>query len=171
MILTVLNPGEQRWADKFLDMADLVASWSKDESTKCGAIIVDSEQSVVSIGYNGIPRMVEDLPERQIRPQKYLWFEHAERNAIYNAARHGVTLNGSTIYITALPCADCARAIIQSGIVRVITRNGILIKDGVINPKWKEQWEVARQMFDEVGVGWRIDSESLKCVFKPKELV
>lgn len=161
---TVRDSRCQRWDDKFLDMADLVASWSKDESTKCGAVIVDSDQSVISIGYNGIPRGVEDLSERQIRPQKYLWFEHAERNAIYNAARHGVLLDKSVMYITALPCADCARAIIQSGIGLVIARKGVITKDGMIDSKWKEQWEVAKQMFDESNVDWRVDSESLKCV-------
>lgn len=76
------------------------------------------------MGYNGLPRGVEACDEERhsrVDGKKYLWFEHAERNAIYSAARSGTSLEGCRIYITAFPCADCSRAIIQAGIVEVNT--------------------------------------------------
>jgi len=112
------------WDYYFMKMAELVASKSKDRSTKVGCVIVGSaNQDVRSTGYNGFCRYVDDdVEERHERPEKYLWTEHAERNAIYNAARNGVRTDNCIAYTTMFPCSDCARALIQSGIVRVVTR-------------------------------------------------
>jgi dCMP deaminase len=110
------------WDKKFMELAIHVSSWSKDRSTKVGAVIVDEHsKSVLAMGYNGFPRGCDDDQDcRHERPAKYLWTEHAERNAIYNAARNGVRLDGATIYIPLCSCVDCTRAIIQSGIKRVV---------------------------------------------------
>lgn len=109
------------WDKFFLDMATMVASRSKDTSMKCGAVFVRTDDnSVLSTGYNGLPRNIEYTPEKLERPTKYFVMEHAERNAIYNAVRNGVALLNSTCYITGLPCADCARAIIQVGTKRIV---------------------------------------------------
>lgn len=112
----------RHWDDYFMGMASYVATKSKDRSTKVGAVIVsDPDRAVLSTGWNGFPRGVDDdIEARHERPSKYNWTEHAERNAIYNAARHGICLAGATIYITHFPCCDCARAITQSGIVEVV---------------------------------------------------
>ena len=78
------------WDNRFLSMAKLIATWSRDRSTKVGAVIVGPNREVRSVGYNGFPRGVNDAIEsRYERPGKYDWTEHAERNAIYNAARYG----------------------------------------------------------------------------------
>lgn len=143
------------WDEKFMGLAFTVASWSKDPSTKVGAVIVGPKNEVRSLGYNGIPRNVrDDIEERSIRPAKYMWFEHAERNAIYNAARVGTPIEGSTLYCLTTPaffgppCADCTRAIIQSGIVRVVCRSGS--EDyGKWAERWRESFETSLKMMDE----------------------
>jgi dCMP deaminase len=120
-----MTTSEERWDQHFLEDAFHVARKSKDRSTKCGAVIVSEDHVQLSAGWNGFPRGVDDNVEhRHERPAKYDWTEHAERNAIYNAARHGVALKGSTIYLTGSPCSVCARAIIQVGITRVVIPPG-----------------------------------------------
>lgn len=104
-----------------MDMAYLVASKSKDRSMKCGCVIVGNGNALLSTGFNGFPRLCDDeKEERYQRPEKYNWTEHAERNAIYNAARNGIRLLLSRAYITGFPCVDCARGIVQAGIEEVI---------------------------------------------------
>ncbi len=116
---------DEKWDRRFLDLAEMIASWSKDDSTKVGCVITTPDRRIISTGYNGIPRHLSDdkekFPERWDRNQdKYSFFEHAERNAIYNAAYAGVKLQGSTLYTSLAPCMDCVRGIIQSGIHRVV---------------------------------------------------
>jgi len=112
------------WDEYLIDGARWVATKSKDRSTKVGALVVGPDHEIRSTGYNNFCRgMDDDIPERHERPAKYLWTEHAERNAVYNATLSGVSLKGCTMYMNFAPsscCADCARAIIQSGIVCVI---------------------------------------------------
>ena len=114
-----------KWNIRFLKLAKEVSTWSKDNSSQVGAVIVDSNNRVVSLGYNGMPRGVnDDISSRHERPEKYFWFEHAERNAIYQSREN---IEGLTIYITHYPCPDCTRGIIQSGLKRVIIdkKNGL----------------------------------------------
>ena len=139
------------WTDYFLGIAEQVKLKSKDESTQIGAVIVGKDKEILSTGYNSFPRGLDDnLPERQERPVKYFYFEHAERNAIYNAARVGIPLAGSTIYLTSgLPCSDCARAIINSGIQCVYCKRECTTKN---KEKWVESQEIAHKMLLECGV-------------------
>lgn len=109
-----MNPTKQ---NKYLELAEKIAQdFSKDPSTKVGAVFLDREdQRPVSFGYNGMLRGInEGVPERQQRPEKYLWYEHAERNAIYNKAQDVLT-NGVMV-TTEFPDMDTARAIAASGI-------------------------------------------------------
>jgi dCMP deaminase len=109
------------WHSYYLSICKVVAGRSKDPATQIGCIIVGPAHEIRSTGYNSFPRGIrDDVPERRERPEKYLWIEHAERNAIYNAARAGTPLEGCTIYVEIMPCMDCARAIVQAGIVEVI---------------------------------------------------
>ncbi len=91
----------------------------------------------------------EEVQKRYDKPNKYLWTEHAERNAIYNAARHGIALEYSKIYIDWLPCARCARAIIQSGITSIV----VDARDYEAKEKkwlpWKDDMQVALTMLEE----------------------
>lgn len=107
-----------KWDRRFFAVCDLVASWSEDRSRQVGAVIVGPGHEIRSTGYNGFPRGVkaEEARHSKDNGEKYFWFEHAERNAIYNAARHGTGLEGCTLYANLFPCADCVRAVIQSGI-------------------------------------------------------
>lgn len=144
----------EKWHRRFMEVAFLVASWSKDTSTKTGAVVVGPDREIRATGYNGLVRGVyDDKPERMKRPTKYDFFEHAERNAIYNACLTGTSLKGCTMYATHPPCTDCARAIIQSGIKTVITRELETRKD-ISGQTWRDKLDYSRQMFEESGVAY-----------------
>lgn len=134
----------EKWDKRFLELAGFISGWSKDPSTKVGAVIADPENRIVSIGYNGFPRGVEDTPERlENREIKYKLIIHGERNAILFANRD---LKGCRLYTSMLPCAPCAAMIIQKGISEVIAP----FSD---NPRWVEDFKLAEEMFSEAGVG------------------
>ena len=139
------------WVEYFYNIAEQVKEKSKDERTKIGAVIVGKDKEIVSTGYNSFPRGIDDWKaDRQERPEKYFWFEHAERNAIYNAARIGVSTKGCTMYLTCgIPCADCARGIINAGITRIFIVRGA---SGATSEKWIESAERSMEMFEEAGV-------------------
>lgn len=145
------------WHEYQLNMLSCVASKSKDTSTKVGAIIVDKKNRTLATGFNGFPigvnDNIEEVPERFERDLKYSYTEHAERNAIYTAASHGIPLEGSTIYIDWYPCTDCTRAIIQSGIKNVII-NGInyKAKKSYWDKRWKENLIISVGMLIEASV-------------------
>jgi dCMP deaminase len=136
------------WDLRFLHLAEHIKTWSKDPHTQVGAVIVDSTNRIVSIGYNGFPSEVDDDKTwRYERPQKYLYTEHAERNAIYNAHRTNASPIGGTIYTTLMTCADCARAIIQCGIKKVCTWEFNKVPE-----RYTESFAAALEMFDEADV-------------------
>lgn len=142
-----------------MNLARHVAEWSKDRSTKVGAVIVGPSNEVRAIGYNGFPRGVDDdLQDRHERPEKYFWVEHAERNAIYNAARAGIPIAGCKMYLPWFPCMDCARAIVQSGIETLVA-----MEPDVGDPKWGEDFKRAISLFKEarVAVNWFVDGEGI----------
>lgn len=137
------------WDDRWISMAFHVAAWSKDRSRKVGAVIVDNRQVVVALGWNGFPRGInDDVPYRHERPVKYLWTEHAERNALYNAAASGSKVEGCTLYTVLFPCADCARGIIQTGIKRVVYAR----QPFNVEPHLGESFDTAADMLDEAKV-------------------
>jgi dCMP deaminase len=144
--------GSNGWDLRFLDLARHHASWSKDLSTKVGAVIVGPDREVRAAGFNGFPRGVNDDDEaRHQRPAKYFFAEHAERNAIYNAVRTSVSTMGCTIYIASTPdrltsCADCARGLIQSGMVRVVYAKGSS------PPRWSDSCDAGALMLAEAGL-------------------
>ena len=111
------------WDEYFMGIAVLSSLRSKDPNTKVGACIVDKEHKVVSIGYNGMPRGVDETKVSWNRGEgldsKYLYVCHAEFNAILNT-RNGAALEGCTLYVTLFPCNECAKAIIQTGIKEVV---------------------------------------------------
>jgi len=137
-----------KYDKRFFGLCEEIKDWSGDTSRHIAAVIVGPDDEIRSTGYNDLPRKVEDKPERRSREnnQKYLFTEHAERNAIYNAARVGIPLKGSRIYCNLFPCADCARAIIQSGIVELNTYQ--IPENDRAEYGFKEAWT----MLDEAGV-------------------
>ena len=140
------------WDDIYMTMTYLVAMKSEDPASKLGAIIVDEDNVLVSSGYNGLPRGIQVTPERLERPEKYFWFEHAERNAIYNALRLNHSVRNAKMYTNGLPCMDCGRAIIQTGIKEVIFDNRWDIKQSDL---WKENCGRTGHMFRERGINFR----------------
>ena len=137
-----------KWDKRFLEMAKLVASWSKDPSTKVGTIAVRN-RTVIAQGYNGFPRGINDDDRLDNRTIKYMYIVHSEMNAIYNAAENGVSLKGSTIYTVGLPvCHDCAKGLIQVGIKRVVTPE-------IETPeRWLKSLSLTEEMFKEADIVW-----------------
>ena len=137
----------QTWDKRYLELAKLISTWSKDPSTKIGAVVVGDSGQVLAQGYNGFPRGLSDLDELYAdRELKYKRICHAEMNAIYNASRTGVSLYGSTIYVYGLPvCHECAKAVIQVGIKRVVMQ-------AIDTDRWGESCDLAQRFFREAGV-------------------
>lgn len=137
-----------KWDRRYIELAKHISQWSKDPSRKIGAVAVGRTGEVLSQGYNGFPRGIEDSPERyNDRPTKYQYVVHAEMNVIFNSSLNGVSLEGSTLYVYGLPvCSDCAKGIIQVGIARVV------MVDQVIPDTWKESAARTFEMFDEAGI-------------------
>lgn len=143
-----------KWDRRMLSLVDLVASWSKDPSTKVGAAIVDKQNRIISLGFNGFPRAVSDSTEALTdRDEKLRRTIHAEENAILFAGRPIV---GFTIYVTHPPCARCAAKIIQSGIVRVVS----LAPTFEFRARWSDDMHSALSMFAETHVSFEwLDAE------------
>lgn len=107
------------WSEYLMGMARHAALKSRDE-TKVGCVVVGPEKVPVVVTFNGPPIGVRESAERRERPVKYLYTSHAEENAVAFAARYGIGLAGMTAYVTHMPCARCARSLIQAGIRRII---------------------------------------------------
>ena len=133
------------WPEYYMGFAAHAATKSKDPSSQVGAVAVGVDGEVLSTGFNGLPRGVEDRPERMERPAKYLWTSHAEENLIAHAARVGFRLKGCTVYVTHLPCSRCARLLIQAGVAAVVVGRGTTSMP-------QEEFDVAEKMFAEAGV-------------------
>jgi len=140
-----------KWAGRILKMAIEVASWSKDESTKVGAVITTAEGAPVSWGFNGMPMGIDDtIPERHERPLKYKWFCHAERNALDLAPRD---VSGCVMFVTFSPCTNCAQSIIQRGIKTVVIDANYTADKSP--ERWQEDMFVALEMMKEAGIDVR----------------
>lgn len=137
-----------KWDQRYLRLAYEVSQWSKDPSTKIGAVTVGSKGQVLSQGFNGFPRgLKDDFTRLHDRETKYKFVVHAEMNAIYNATYNGTSLDGATLYVYGLPiCSECAKGVIQVGIKRVVMPNQNI--DG----KWLDSWMTSMNFFDEAGV-------------------
>ncbi len=136
-----------KWDIRFMEMCRVVAKWSKDPSTKCGAVIVRADNTIVSQGYNGFPRGIADTDERlHDRQLKYELIVHAEMNAIL-VTREPVA--NCTLYVwPLLPCARCAVHIIQAGIAKVVSP--VLTAEQA--ERWGSSLALTRSLFAEAGV-------------------
>ena len=136
-----------RWQARFIKLAEEIASWSKDVSSQVGSVIVRPDRTICSVGFNGFPRGVEDSQSAIAnRDTKLLRTIHAELNAILSAKE---SLAGYSIFVWPFqPCAQCAAAIIQSGITEVYCP----YSDHLAHERWSESFKTALQMFDEAEV-------------------
>jgi len=140
------------WDKRWMALAESVSEWSKDRSRVVGCVFIGGANQILSTGYNGMPRGIDDdVDARHQRPEKYDWIEHAERNAIYNAARTGTALEGSTVYSSLFPCAACARAIIQVG-----ARAVVALQPDLRDVRWGRDFQLSIQMLEEAGVRLRM---------------
>lgn len=137
------------WRQRFFNLAKEFSTWSKDPSTQVGSIAVTEDKLILSEGWNGFPRGIEDRLDRlHDKETKYHYVVHSEKNLIYNATKNGVPLDGSIIYVYGLPvCSECAKGIIQAGIKHVEVTTEVEVAD-----RWLESWAKTAEMFDEVGI-------------------
>jgi dCMP deaminase len=137
-----------KWDNRYLSLAREISCWSKDPSTKVGAVIVGQKKEVLAQGFNGFPRGIHDTSERyNDREIKYKFVVHAEMNAIYNATYSGTSLDGSTLYVYGLPiCSECAKGVIQVGIKKVV-----VLKSRDVG-SWYESVMLSKEMFEEAGI-------------------
>lgn len=139
---------DNKWDLRYLKLAYEVAQWSKDPSSKIGAVTVGAKGQVLSQGFNGFPRgLKDDFARLHDRETKYKFVVHAEMNAIYNATYNGTSLDGATLYVYGLPiCSECAKGVIQVGIKRVV------MPKQPMPEKWYDSWLTSMNFFDEAGV-------------------
>lgn len=139
------------WDEIFLRKVYLSASKSKILTTKVGAVLVRNKGDFAS-GFNGLPPDVDDnVPERKLKPERYFWEEHAERNCIFFCAEQGFSTKGATMYTQGIPCAPCARGIKRAGIIEVVVHKQWCVTD-VGRERWEESVERSKIMFREAGV-------------------
>ncbi len=163
---SLVNQFLSHWDLRFLRIAREVQSWSKDPSTKCGCVLV-KERRVLSTGYNGLPASLSDSLERYMdRDFKLASIIHAEKNAIFNAAKNGSQTEGATAYITWPPCSQCASALIQAGVSKVVCPNP---NSG---PKrWVTNFLLANELLYEAGVKVLYYSDSDLCQTETAQFV
>lgn len=138
------------WDKRYLGLAKEVSTWSKDPSSKIGAVAIGSKGQVLAQGYNGFPRGITDLNSRYANKEiKYRYVVHAEQNVIYNATYNGVSLDGATLYVWGLPvCSECAKGVVQVGIKRVV------MPKKTYPEQWINSFELSKELFEEAGVDW-----------------
>jgi dCMP deaminase len=142
-----MNP--TKWDLHYLNLAKEVATWSKDPSTKIGAVAVGSRRQILATGYNGFPRGINDYKDRlETKEIKYKYVVHGEMNCIYNATLNGVSLDNADLYVYGLPvCSECAKGIIQVGIKRVF-----MCYPETINVKWEQSRLLSNELLFEAGI-------------------
>lgn len=135
------------WPEHWMGIAAKTAeNRSKDPNTQVGAVIVNDRQRSLTTGYNGFPEGCAETPELWERPVKYGRVIHAELNAIADAARRGVAIEGSTLYVTHFPCLNCAKAVIAAGVKHVVARS--------VLSNWGDDCKAAAELMNEAGVSW-----------------
>ena len=141
---------EEKWRRRFMALCEHIAEWSKDPSTKVGAVIVNYKRQVVGMGYNGFPRGVKDSEERYAdRAEKYPRVVHAEMNAILNASAN---VKGCSLFTSPLnTCARCATFVIQAGI-KTVYASPVETTPDERSQAWLKEWNLAQEMYYEAGV-------------------
>jgi dCMP deaminase len=141
---------EKKWDIRFIKLAQEVSTWSIDPSTKVGCVLVKNKR-VISTGYNGFPKNISDNFDRLMdREQKYEITVHAEVNAVTTAALHGVSTEGSTAYITLMPCSRCASVLINAGVTAVC-----VLANPVTPDRWLSNFILASNLLAEAGVTYQ----------------
>ena len=136
-----------KWDERFLRVANEVATWSKDPGTKVGAVLV-LDRRILASGYNGFPQgILDDAMRYSDRAIKLAYTVHAEVNAILNAAKNGAKTNGSTLYVTFSPCVSCATSVVQAGVSTVVCPCVSTAPE-----RWRESFELGQNLLKEAKV-------------------
>jgi len=148
-----------KWNIRFLRLAREIATWSLDPSKQIGSVAIGDDRRILSTGYNGFPRGIQDSDYRLSRREaKYKYIVHSEMNCIYNACHNGISLLGSTLYVWGLPvCDECAKGVIQAGIREVFCG----LPTDHQNGPWDERFKLTQEMFTEVGIPVHVIRQSL----------
>lgn len=138
------------WDEAFMQICRVIAQRSKDPNTQNGACLVNEDNIIIGIGYNGFPRGCsdDDLPwcrEGEFCDKKYAYVVHAEENAVLNSG--AADTRDSKLYCTLFPCNECAKVTIQRGIKEVIYESDKYHDDDI--------WKASRKMLDMAGVKYR----------------
>tara|TARA_A100001011_G_scaffold371825_1_gene429586 strand:+ start:350 stop:799 length:450 start_codon:yes stop_codon:yes gene_type:complete len=147
-----------------MQLAEQISGWSKDPTSKIGAVTVGNKGQVLAQGYNGFPRGMDDNELYYAnRAIKYNRIVHAEMNAIFNASYNGVSLNDSTMYVYGLPtCSNCALGVIQVGVKKVV------MPKQDIPERWQDSWNLTKSMFEEAGVEYSFIDYEKSCDSRTK---
>lgn len=160
MIVDWFEENEKKWDIRFLNLAKEISTWSKDPSTKVGAVLVNDLKQVVGMGYNGFARGIEDTTERlNDREIKYKLVVHAEVNAVIQA---GDNARGSVLYVYPsfmIPpiCHECCKVAIQAGVQGIVGYSPDETDPRV--QRWKDSIAVSRDMWKEAGLYWKTYEE------------
>jgi dCMP deaminase len=137
------------FVELYFELAKTIARKSKDRSTQVGCVLAGPNNDIRAMGYNGFVRGANDKREDwHKRPLKYFVTIHAEVNALLNAARHGVSTDKCSAFITAPPCARCAGELAQAGIHKV----HFLVPTAEFNVRWEKENAIACEIFEEADI-------------------
>jgi dCMP deaminase len=156
--MAAMETNKLGWDELFFNLIKEYRAKSKDPSSQFAAIIVNDDHDPISFGFNGFPRKVDDSPERYAnRELKYKIVQHAEANAIVNAASNGKATKGCSIYIDTWPCSNCCGMIINAKIKEVVLNGDSEIhNNAAFQERWKESIELTKMLFREAGIKIRI---------------
>jgi dCMP deaminase len=133
--------------ETLLERAITAAADSPNQIRKVGAVLVTADRATEIAACNSFPPGIRNLPERVVGDNRFIWLEHAERSAIFKAAKRGVATDGGTLVSTYFPCTDCARAIIQAGVKTVATP-----RPEFDDPVWGESFRTSAAILAEGAV-------------------
>ena len=144
----MITQNDLKWHQRFMRIADEVATWSKDPSSQLGSVAV-LNRKILATGYNGFPKNINDNDETRFsdRETKYKYTIHSELNLCLNAAENCVSLKGSTVYISGKQpiCSECCKMMIQVGVETIV-----MPRITSTDPKWLESWKFSQSMIEEV---------------------
>lgn len=138
---------DEKWNQRFMNLAREVSTWSKDPSSQVGCVIVDDNKRILGTGYNGFPSRIEDDSRLETKEEKYPIIIHSEMNCLLTCLNNGVSVKNSTIFVYKHPiCPNCAKHLIQAGLKSVVIKKVV----GLNN--WNEDWKLSSKLFTEAGI-------------------
>ena len=162
--LTLRDHKVTSWDTSFLLSAALWSQRSHDQETQCGCVLA-KDKRIISTGYNGFISNIDDSVLPRTRPDKYPFMIHAEANAIYNAAKNGVSTSGSTCYVTAVPCLACLQMLHQCGVSEIIFSDISTPKMEIYSDKYNK---ILSLLGDRLPIRYipkeALETEALECI-------